>query len=228
MLSMKKKYSVLIIEDHQIIIDTYRNALNLSKDSIENIDFEISQAKNCDEGLKKATEYLSKGKIDLLFLDIQLPPSKDKKILSGEHLGERIKAIFPEVKIIVCTNLNSNFRLNNIFKTLNPDSFLLKSDIDFNDLLEAIKRVLSNDCFYSKTLRSLLRKKASNDVTLDDIDITILHEISKGARMKELVDVIPLTKTGIEKRKRLLKQALEIHSNSDRDLIVKAKYLGFI
>jgi DNA-binding NarL/FixJ family response regulator len=225
---MNKSYSVLIIEDHQIIIDTYRNALNYTKVSIENIDFEISQAKNCDEGLKIATEYLSKGKIDLLFLDIQLPPSQDNKIISGEYLGEKIKELFPNVKIIVCTNLNDNFRLNNIFKTINPDCFLVKSDIGFGDLIEAIKRVLSNDTYYSKTLRSLLRKKASNDITLDDIDVKILHEISNGARMKELVDVIPLTKTGIEKRKRLLKQAFEIHSNSDRDLIVKAKDIGFI
>jgi two-component system response regulator NreC len=105
---------------------------------------------------------------------------------------------------------------------------LVKGDIGFSDLLEAIERVLLNDTYYSKSFRSLLRKKVSNDITLDDVDVQILHEISNGARMKELVDVIPLTKTGIEKRKRLLKQALKIHSNSDRDLIVKAKDIGFI
>jgi DNA-binding NarL/FixJ family response regulator len=225
---MEKTYTVLIIEDHQIIIDAYLNALNYLKESLVDIDFNITQAKNCDEGLKKATECLVKGSLDLLFLDIQLPPSKDKRILSGEHLGVKIKALYPKIKIIVCTNLNDNFRLNNIFKTINPDSFLVKSDIGFTDLLEAIERVLSNDTYYSKTLRSLLRKKASTDIVLDDIDVRILHEISNGARMKELVDVIPLTKTGIEKRKRLLKQAFDIHSNSDRDLIGKAKDIGFI
>ena len=225
---MEQRYSVLIIEDHDLIIDTYVNALHFSEEALDNTKFVISKAKNCDDGYRIAKEYLNNKSLDLLFLDIQLPPSKDKKFLSGEHLGRKIKELYPKIKIIVCTNLNDNFRLNNIFKTINPDSFLVKSDIDFKDLLEAIKRVLSNDTYYSKTLRSLFRKKASNDITLDDIDVRILHEISNGARMKELLDVIPLTKTGIEKRKRLLKHSLQIHTNSDRDLIVKAKDIGFI
>jgi hypothetical protein len=52
---MEKTYTVLIIEDHQIIIDAYLNALNYLKESLVDIDFNITQAKNCDEGLKKAT-----------------------------------------------------------------------------------------------------------------------------------------------------------------------------
>lgn len=166
--------------------------------------------------------------MDLLFLDIQLPPSNDKKILSGEHLGKIVKELHPQIKVIVCTNLNDNFRLNNIFKIVNPDGFLVKSDIGFGDLVEAIKRVFSNDVYYSKTLLSLLRKKAINNIVIDEIDIKILYEISNGARMKELIDIVPLTKTGIEKRKRLLKNAFKITSKSDRDLIIEAKEKGFI
>lgn len=225
---MKKTYNVLIIEDHQLIISHFVDALNVSEENIGNIKFYVSQAKNCDEGYKIAKEYLKNELLDLMFLDIQLPASKDKKILSGESLGQKIKELHPKIKIIVCTHLNDNFRLNNIFRTINPDGFLVKSDIDFSDIVEAIKRVLSNDSYYSKTIRGLLRKKASIDIILDEIDIKILYEISNGARMKELIDVIPLTKTGIEKRKRLLKQALKIDSNSDRDLIVKAKDMSFI
>ncbi|WP_460220040.1 response regulator [Psychroserpens sp. MEBiC05023] len=225
---MKRNYNTLIVDDHQIIIDTYRNALKITEESTDAYAFNISQAKNCDEAYEIVKAYSNLEELDLLFLDIQLPPSSDKKILSGEHLGKKIKELYPKAKIIVCTNLNDNFRLNNIFKTINPDSFLVKSDIDFGDLIEAIKKVISNDVYYSRTLRSLLRKKATNDVVLDEIDIRILHEISNGARMKELLNVVPLTKTGIEKRKRNLKSSLQITNNSDRDLILKAKEIGFI
>ena len=46
--------------------------------------------------------------------------------------------------------------------------------------------------------------------------------------MKELINIVPLTKTGIEKRKRLLKNAFKVTGKSDRDLIIEAKEKGFI
>ena len=46
--------------------------------------------------------------------------------------------------------------------------------------------------------------------------------------MKELPDVIPLSKAGIEKRKRVLYSVFNIKDNSDRQLIIKAKSSGFI
>jgi hypothetical protein len=63
---------------------------------------------------------------------------------------------------------------------------------------------------------------------LDDLDIQLLVELANGAKMKELEQLLPLTKSGIDKRRRLLKEKLNLQSNSDRDLVLKAKEKGFI
>jgi hypothetical protein len=68
----------------------------------------------------------------------------------------------------------------------------------------------------------------SQNIVLDDLDIQLLVELSNGAKMKELEQLLPLTKSGIDKRRRLLKEKLNLQSNSDRDLVLKAKEKGFI
>ena len=56
----------------------------------------------------------------------------------------------------------------------------------------------------------------------------ILYEISNGAKMKELQNLIALTKSAIDKRRRNLKVKFNVADGSDRDLILAAKEKGFI
>ena len=225
---MNQNYNILIIDDHQIIIDTYINALSFISQNEIGINFNISQAQDCKVAYDKIVDASNKKNIDLVFLDIQLPSYVDNKLYSGEDLGIIIKQHLPNAKIIICTNINDNYRLNHVFKTINPDAFLIKSDIAFEDLVSAIKTVIANACFYSYTIIDLMRKRITDGVNLDDNDILLLRELSNGSKMKELMQLLPLTKSGIEKRKRLLKEKFKITSNSDRDLVLAAKMKGYI
>ena len=221
---MNKNKNILIIDDHQIIIDTYNKVLNFLKESNDGLEFNVYEAKDCDF----AFQILQKETIDFIFLDIQLPSTSDKKFVTGESLGIKIRQQYPEIKIIVCTSLNDNLRLTNIVKTINPEGFLIKSDIGFIDLVNCTKKVLSNQTYFSQTIIELLRKRVSSNITLDDYDITLLHEMSNGARMKELVDIIPLSKAGIEKRKQALRTVLNLKNGSDREMVLTAREKGFI
>lgn len=217
--------NVLIIEDHQLIIKSYKEAIK----KIENIIFSIEEITNCDTAVKYIETISSHNNPDLIFLDIKLPPSNESNIISGEGIGVLIRNKFLNTKIIICTSLSDNLRLNNIIKSINPEGFLIKSDIDFNDIINAIQKIIiDNEPYYSKTVLNLLRNKISNSIILDDLDIHILVEISNGSNMKELSDIIPLSRAGIEKRKRLLKNSFNIKNNSDRDLILEARKKGFI
>ncbi|MDH7913452.1 response regulator [Winogradskyella sp. SYSU M77433] len=224
---MKQKFSVLIVEDHQINIDSYKNALEFAGEKA-NVNFTVSEALNCDQAFERIASLKESGELDIVILDISLPPSKKYDILNGEGLGSLIKQKFPKCKLMVCTSLNDNFRLNSILKSLNPDAFLIKSDITFLDLVSAINKILKDGSFYSETILNLMRKKLTSDLVLDDLDVKILQEISNGARMKELTDIIPLSKTGIERRKKNLKNVFKVKNDSDRDLIIKAREKGFI
>ena len=47
--------------------------------------------------------------------------------------------------------------------------------------------------------------------------------------MKDLPNILPLSLAGIEKRKRNLKRTFDVKSvNNDKELITKAKEMGFI
>lgn len=225
---MKKVYKVLLIDDHPIILEVYKMALKNASLVIENASFEIETAQNSDIALQKIAIASKSDGFDIVFLDIKLPASADGKVLSGEDIGVRINEMLPNSKIIISTTFNDNYRVQNILKNVNPDGFLIKNDIDTDELIEAIKTVIFDPPYYSKSVIKLLRKQISSDYLLDKIDRQLLHELSIGTKMKDLPDVLPMSIAGIEKRKRQLKEMFNVPDKEDRELIIKAKEKGFI
>jgi len=97
-----------------------------------------------------------------------------------------------------------------------------------NDFVNAFRSIREGGTFYTETIRKLIRKTNSRNLHLDAIDIKILYEISNGAKMKELLELIPLGKSAIEKRRRMIKENFADRNMSDRTMILKAKEKGFI
>ena len=225
---MEQPYNVLIIDDHPLIIEAYKNALLYIEQHNKNFSFVINIAHTCDVALTKIKFSVKDHPFDLIFLDIKIPPSLDGEILSGEDLGIKINELLKEVRIIVSTTYNDNYRVNNILKNVNPDGFLIKNDIDPEELVTAIKTVLVDPPYYSKTVIKLLRKHVFHDFILDKVDRQILYELSIGTKMKNLPDMIPLSIAAIERRKRHLKEVFYTSGQDDKALILMAKEKGFI
>jgi len=225
---IKKRYNVLIIDDHPLILEAYKTALLKVSLTSKKLKFKIETANTIDTAYQKIYESSKNNEIDIIFLDIKLPPSLDKSMLSGEDLGIKINQLLPDTKIIISTTFNDNFRIHSIFKSVNPDGFLIKNDISTHELILAIQTVINNPPYYSKTVLKLLRQQVSADFLLDKVDRQLLYELSIGTKMKDLPDILPLSIGAIEKRKRHLKELFEISSQDDRDLILVAKEKGFI
>ena len=225
---MEGKYKVLIVDDHPIICNSYKEAFEEVSATHENLHIQVDVALDCDSAREKINNrWVEKG-YDLVLLDIRLPASRDRKLVSGEDLGELIREVQPEARIIVATTFNDNFRMQNIFRSLNPEGFLIKNDLDTREFVTAINHVMEGQPYYSGTVASLFRKQMTHTVNVDKIDRQMLYELSLGTRMKELPDVIPLSMAGIEKRKRILKQKLDVEDQGDKALIMKAREMGFI
>jgi len=205
---MKPQYSVLIIDDHPLISAAYKSALDYLSSVDKKLNFVTDVANTCSKAYKKILKASEEEVIDLIFLDIKLPPSKDGKILSGEDLGLIINELLPDSKIIISTTFNDNYRVHSIFKNINPDGFLIKNDINPKELVTAIKTVLKDPPYYTKTVIKLLRKQVSNKLVLDKIDRKLLYELSIGTKTKDLPGILPLSIAGVERRKRHLKEEL--------------------
>ncbi|MFI1744678.1 response regulator [Thalassobellus sediminis] len=225
---MTELINVLIIEDHPLIVSAYENALKLISKKNSRLEFEIDVATNCDIAYKKIKEASNTKKAYFIFLDIKLPPSKNGKIISGEDLGVKIKMLLPNAKIIVATTYNDNYRINSIFKSINPDGLLIKNDLCPKELVNAIESVIGNTPYYSKSVVQLMRKQVSNDLVIDELDRKILYELSRGTKMNELPEIVTLSISAIEKRKRTLKELFNLDKKDDRGLIKIAEEKGFI
>ncbi|WP_250433228.1 response regulator [Hanstruepera flava] len=224
---MQETIRILMTDDHPIIIEGYQNTLLATKK--ESQDLLIDIANNCDESvkyLKKAVD--SEKPYDVLFMDISLPPSEDGRFTSGEDLAKYARQIMPKAKIIMLTMFNENYRVHNIIKNIDPEGFLIKSDLTSSELASAFQAVLNNPPFYSGTVNSIVRKSITNDINLDDVDRKILYLLSQGVRTKSLKDHINMSMSAIEKRKKHLKILFDVQDGNDETLLDEARSKGFI
>ncbi|WP_157957303.1 response regulator [Winogradskyella tangerina] len=220
--------NTLIVEEEPLMVEPMKLALEQIGDNNGLLDFKIKIVTSCDSAINEIKRAVHSDPIDLVLLDIHLLPSSNGSYVSGEDIGVDIRKYFPNAKIIVLTSYNNNFRLNNILKNLNPEGFLIKRELNFEKLNNAIVSVIEDCPYYSKLILQLMRRHITNDFTLDRIDRQLLYQLSKGAKMKHLSEIIPLSKSAIELRKRNLKEVFGVEEGDDRHLILKAEACGFI
>lgn len=216
-----------MVDDHSLILEGYKSIL-LDPKNTEGYQLFIETANDADEALKHIENSLLQGAYDIVFLDINIPPSSDNKILSGEDLGKEIKKVSPSTSLIVLTMYSENLRLISILKNLDPDAFLIKSDILPIEFIEAFKKVLQGKVYYSQTISEMMRRKLTSDIVLTENDRSILFYLADGVRTKDLVGKVPLSLAAIEKRKKLMKEIFEVPKDGDIALINQARKLGFI
>jgi DNA-binding NarL/FixJ family response regulator len=225
---MKKKYSILIVDDHLMIIEGYKTALKFGFSNFCDAKLEVDYAVNFNSAIEKINYSKAKTQCDLVVLDLSMPTCDKHKMNCGEDLGKWVQSHTPETKLLVITSYNDTIRINNVLNQLNPEGFLLKSEISAMDLVTGVHRVLENKSHYSTKVTEILKNRHKSDFHLDNISIQILKEISNGTKAKDLPNYIPMSKSGIEKRKRLLKTYFKTKDDSDRELIMAARERGYI
>lgn len=225
---MNRLIKVLIIENESLTLYSLKKAFEHLSSSNENLKFNITIAEDCKTVLDEMNTSYKDNPIDLVLLNINMPPVTTKKLMFVEDLALEFRALFPNVKIIVFASYCDNYKMNSLLKTLNPESVLIKSDIDFKELVRAIDIVLLEPPYYSKAVLRLIRSRIANDFVIDKIDKMILHYLSIGAKTKDLPNLVHLSKSGIDRRKRQLKDIFNVEKASDRMLLKIASENGFI
>ncbi len=218
--------NILLIDDHPLILDSYKRSFDYA---VSDIEINFKEVSNCEQAAQFIKESKSLNKtIDFAIVDVRIPASDSKELVSGEDIAILLRKVHPNTKIIMATSIDSSYRIHNIIKSVNPDGFLIKGDISPNELVLAIKSVLDGETYYSKTVITYFRKTVASNILIDTIDRKLLHELSMGSRMKDLPDILNLSKAAIEKRKRNLKILFDVSANDDKELLDAAKENGFI
>ena len=224
-----KEYNVLIVDDHQVTCKGYsyffENAYN--KGSLPR--FHITIANDSEEAYKKIKNCRSSNlNYHIILLDIRLPSYPSEQIFSGEDLGEFIRKTNPQSKIIVQTSLSDNHILYNVFKNLNPEGIILKSDLDEDSFVLCIREILNDNPYYTTTFSKLIRNQFSKNYNIDNEDRELLYLFNKGILSKEIPKHLHWSLSKVEKRTRQLRRKFGVEDNNIPCLLNAAKLAGFL
>jgi len=211
---MLKQNNIIIIENEALMCRSIEDALKIK----HNFKYSLQQTENY-EGAFKIIK--TSTQIDFVFLNIDISSKDIDRYMAIQELVRLIRKSFKDTRILMLTSHCDNYLLQDIIKTLNPDGVLLKSDINFDDLKKAIDTIIEDVPFYSKSVLRLIRSQFTSCLHLDETDRLILYYISKGAKTKDLTNVIYLTISGIERRKRNLRNMFD--ADNDLSLIEQAR-----
>ncbi|PCJ94074.1 MAG: histidine kinase [Flavobacteriaceae bacterium] len=217
---------ILSVDDHEMTILGYK--LILESIEFEKYSIHVDVASSFDLGKDKIEISAKSLKYDIIFLDIQMFSSDEQRMETGEDLGILARQIIPETKVVFMSSFNDSYRINSILKSVNPDGYLVKSDIDPKSLKELINTIMVTPPYYSSKALVAIRKSMSNDIILDENDRKILYHLSLGTKTKDIVEYVSISLPSIENRKRHLKTIFGIDKQNDLALISEARERGFI
>lgn len=225
---MKPRLKILMIDDSKTIRDSYEIVLYRLKDRY---DIESDIVGTPDQALNRVN-YSKHDPYDLACVDIELDCSYDKTITSGEDLAVRIKEIMPLCKIIIITNHERKERLAHIYNIVQPEGLLLKLQEGFDSICQAIQDVREGGTFYSsvsaKIINDLEKHKKDYRDILDKTDRKILYYLSLHYTQVEISHKINKSLSTVEKRKKKIKTALGLEDESDAELLIRARRLGYL
>lgn len=223
---MYKNRNILIIDDHPMSVDGYKILLS-SIESNKKTNYILGYS--CEEAFSIIQRTKSDGEmIDFAFVDINLPPFEAEKIFSGSDVAKLIRKYFPDCKIIIISMHNEPLWVNQIYKSINPEGFIAKSDINYKSFPEAFKSVENDEIYYSESIKQSRKKMIQKNINWNENDSKMLRLIAEGVKTKDLPNYIPLCLSAIEKRKASIKKQLIVESGSNKELLDSAKSLGLI
>lgn len=147
---MKKK--ILIADDHHIVL----TGTSLILES-QMTDIVIDIAENYPDVITK----ISKDKYDLLILDINMPESKNKKMIS------EIKEIDSDIKILIFSTHDESVALQYIMEGAN--GYLNKLS-KVEEISEAVKRILLDGNYYTSSIVEKLLQASINGTPLNPLE----------------------------------------------------------
>jgi two-component system response regulator NreC len=190
------KIKVLLVDDHQIIIDGLKSLLKNSDEIIV-----VAEANNGREALR----ILDILEIDVVLMDIDMP------VLNGidtlKEIGKRSLA----VKVIVLSMHNEAGMIKSLIE-IGAKGYLLKSCAQ-EELIGAIRKVASSQSYFSTEVTlSLLNPAQSNQPTelLTERETEIIKLIAEGFSNKEIGSKLFISHRTVDTHRTNLMKKLDV------------------
>jgi len=217
------KLHVFAVDDHEGILAGYNYMFENRDQNRDELLF--LKAHDC-ESAYNTIKNNAHNPFDIALIDYSIPAYAEMHLHTGQDIALLIRTMMPNCKIVMLTMHREVSTISSVLLTVNPEGFINKSDCNVEDLANAFAKVLSGEMYYSKTISTYTNRPDKN-ITLEDIDISIITLLAKGIKNKNLSRYIPLTDTIIASRKHKIKKLLKVVGD-DKELIYVAKSQGYI
>jgi DNA-binding NarL/FixJ family response regulator len=222
-----KTIRILAVDDHEMTTMGYKFILEDTE--FKDFKVQVDTAKTYEGAIQKIENSVTSFNYDILLLDIQLSQAVEGPAKTGEDIGVFARKVIPRTKIVFMSSFSDNYRINSILKTVDPEGYMVKTEIDQKSLQAMVLTVISNPPYYTqKALAAIRKKMANDDIVLDEKDKKILHYLSIGTKTKDMVNYVSLSLPSIENRKRNLKAVFGVEKQNDQALITESRNRGFI
>lgn len=150
----KAKIKVLLADDHQLFREGLKRILNMEDD--------LEVIGECGDGIQ-VLEFCNHTIPEIVLMDINMP------IENGVVTTERLKTIFPDVKVII---LSIHDDESYVFETLRKGAtgYLLK-DMEAESLINAIRSVVNGHAYIHPKVTGKLINQLRRMTYLDDMGV---------------------------------------------------------
>ncbi len=204
MQTYQKTYSILIADDHQLIIDGISKILQEEKSVSA-----VYTASNGNEAIAMVNKY----DVDCVLMDVNMP------VLSGYEATKIIKEQHPHVKIIVVSMLSDASVIAKLLKA-GADAFIIKNT-GKEELLRAITKVINGEKYISQELSfnlyhhfSKKNNTAEKQDHLTPRELEIIKYIGEGMTNHEIAFKLFLSPSTVDTHRKNVLAKLELKNTA--------------
>ncbi len=200
---MEEKIKILIVDDHQIVLDGLVSLLLPEKI------FDITTATNGVEGLKKAMQT----DFDIFLIDISMP------VMDGIEMSKTLLHKKPAAKIIILTTHNDKEIIAEMLY-IGVAGYVVKNSSK-QELLTAIQKVKNGKSFFSddvhEALRKEIRKQHENETTGNVLILTkrekqIIELLAKEYTNERIAEELNISYRTVETHRKNIMQKTNSHN----------------
>jgi len=183
----KRKISLAIVDDHQIVIDGLKSLLQgLEKFTV------IAE---CTEPVQML-ELLKHQAVDILLTDIMMP------VMNGAELAKEVHQKYPAIKILALSMSGQGDLVNKMIDDADIAGYVLKN-IGKTELIHALEKISTGGIYFSEAVLNEMTKasdlkKENVEVNLTAREVEIIKLIEKEYSNKLIADSLFLSERTVE------------------------------
>ncbi len=181
------KIKLVIVDDHQIVIDGLRSLLKGYHQ------YEIVLESTHPSTIVNALQHLD---VDILLTDVMMPE------MNGLDLAKQVRQHYPSVKIIALSMNGEGSLVNQMIEESDISGYLLKN-IGQTEFITALNKIAAGGIYFSEEvlqemLKASERKKVDAEVNLTVREIEIIGLIEKEYSNKKIAEELFLSERTVE------------------------------